>query len=152
MLQKIYKQGVTNSIDLGCDIQSSKKVLKIANQTDFIYAAVGLHPEEIPQKEDELWKILEEIKNLAINNKKVVAIGEIGLDYYWRKDNKELQKTAFVSQIGIANELNLPISIHTRDAIDDMIQIIMNNQVLKSGVLHCCPFNPEMLLPAQCFS
>lgn len=145
VLQKIYKQGVTKAIDLGCDIQSSKKVLQIANQTNFIYAAVGLHPEEIPQNEDELWKILDEIKNLAINNKKVVAIGEIGLDYYWRKDNRELQKTAFVSQIGIANELNLPISIHTRDAIDDMIQIIMNNQVMKSGVLHCCPFNPELV-------
>ncbi len=78
VLQKIYKQGVTKAIDLGCDIQSSKKVLQIANQTDFIYAAVGLHPEEIPQNEDELWKILDEIKNLAINNKKVGAIGEIG--------------------------------------------------------------------------
>ena len=145
VIKKINNLGVTKAIDLGCDIKSSKKVIDIANNTDFIYAAVGLHPEEIPQTEDELWKTIDEIKQLAIQNKKVVAIGEIGLDYYWRKDNKELQKLAFRAQIDLANELNLPISIHTRDAIDDMIQIIMNNQVKKSGVLHCCPFNTELV-------
>ena len=145
VIKKIYKSGVTKAIDLGCNINSSKKVIDIANNTNFIYSAVGLHPEEIPQNEDELWKILDEIKELAINNKKVVAIGEIGLDYYWKKDNKELQKKAFIAQIELANELKLPISIHTRDAIDDMIQIIKNNQVEKSGVLHCCPFNPELV-------
>ena len=145
IINKIYNSGVTKAIDLGCDIKSSKKVLDIVNKTDFIYAAVGLHPEEIPLSEDELWKTIDEIKQLALKNKKVVAIGEIGLDYYWRKDNKELQRKAFKAQIDLANELNLPISIHTRDAIDNMIQIIMNNQVKKSGVLHCCPFNPELV-------
>lgn len=145
VIKKINNLGVTKAIDLGCDIKSSKKVIDIANSTNFIYAAVGLHPEEIPLSEDELWKTIDEIKKLAIQNKKVVAIGEIGLDYYWRKDNKELQKLAFRAQIDLANELNLPISIHTRDAIDDMIQIIMNNQVKKSGVLHCCPFNTELV-------
>ena len=105
----------------------------------------GLHPEDIPQSEEELWKILEEIKNLATNNKKVVAIGEIGLDYYWIQDNKELQKEAFLKQIKMANELKLPISIHSRDSIDDMIYIIRNNKIENSGVLHCCPFNPELV-------
>ena len=145
IIKKIYDSGVTKAIDLGCNIKSSKKVIDIVNNTNFIYAAVGLHPEEIPQTEDELWKTIDEIKKLAIQNEKVVAIGEIGLDYYWRKDNKELQKTAFIAQIKLANELDLPISIHTRDAIDDMIQIIKNNKVDKSGVLHCCPFNPELV-------
>ena len=145
VIEKIYKAGVTKAIDLGCDVESSKKVLNIANNIDFIYAAVGLHPEEIPQEEEKLWKTIDEIRNLAMKNEKGVAIGEIGLDYYWNKETKELQKRAFKAQIELANELNLPISIHTRDAIDDMIQIIRNNKVNKSGVLHCCPFNPELV-------
>ena len=145
VIKKIYNSGVTKAIDLGCDIESSKKVLNIANNTDFIYVAVGLHPENIPQSEDELWKTISKIKELATQNKKVVAIGEIGLDFYWRKDNKQLQKLAFEAQIDLANELKLPISIHTRDAIDDMIEIIRKKEIENSGVLHCCPFNPELV-------
>ncbi len=145
VIKKIYNSGVTKAIDLGCDIESSKKVLNIANNTNFIYVAVGLHPENIPQSEDELWKTISKIKELATQNKKVVAIGEIGLDFYWRKDNKQLQKLAFETQIDLANELKLPISIHTRDAIDDMIEIIRKKGIENSGVLHCCPFNPELV-------
>lgn len=145
VLTNIYNAGVARCINMGCSIDSSKKAIEIANNHDFIYCGVGLHPEEIPQNEGELWKTISQIKELAINNKKVVAIGEIGLDYYWRQDNKELQKKAFIKQIEIANELNLPISIHTRDAIDDMIAIIRKYKIQRSGVLHCCPFNRELV-------
>ena len=145
VLKKIYNAGVTKCINMGCDIESSKKAIEIANNNDFIYAAVGLHPEEIPQSEDELWKTILQIKDLAVQNKKVVAIGEIGLDYYWNKENKELQKQAFIKQIELANELKLPVSIHTRDAIDDMISIIRNYKIENGGVLHCCPFNRELV-------
>ncbi len=145
VFKKIYNAGVTKCINMGCNIKSSKMAIGIANNHNFIYAAVGLHPEEIPQNEDELLKTVSQIKELAINNRKIVAIGEIGLDYYWRQDNKELQKQAFIKQIEIANELKLPVSIHTRDAIDDMIAIIRKNKIDKSGVLHCCPFNRELV-------
>ena len=145
VLEKIFNAGVTRCINMGCDIESSKKAIEIANTHDFIYAAVGLHPEEIPHLEEELWKTILQIKDLAIQNKKVVAIGEIGLDYYWNKENKELQKQAFIRQIELANELKLPLSIHTRDAIDDMISIIRNYKIENSGVLHCCPFNRELV-------
>ena len=145
VLEKIFNAGVTRCINMGCDIESSKKAIEIANTHDFIYAAVGLHPEEIPHLEEELWKTILQIKDLAIQNKKVVAIGEIGLDYYWNKENKELQKQAFIRQIELANELKLPVSIHTRDAIDDMISIIRNYKIENSGVLHCCPFNRELV-------
>ena len=92
-----------------------------------------------------MWKTILQTKNLAVQNKKVVAIGEIGLDYYWNKETKELQKQAFINQIELANELKLPVSIHTRDAIDDMISIIRNYKIENSGVLHCCPFNRELV-------
>ena len=145
VIEKIFNAGVTKCINMGCDIESSQKAIEIANNNDFIYAAVGLHPEEIPQSAEELWKTILQIKDLAVQNKKVVAIGEIGLDYYWNKGNKELQKHAFINQIELANELKLPVSIHTRDAIDDMISIIRNYKIENSGVLHCCPFNRELV-------
>jgi len=145
VLDKIYDAGVTKCINMGCDIKSSKKAIEIAQNHEHIYCGVGLHPEEIPQNEEEMLKILSQIKELATKNKKVVAIGEIGLDYYWRQDNKELQKEVFIKQIGLANELKLPVSIHTRDAIDDMIAIIRKYKIEKSGALHCCPFNRELV-------
>ena len=145
VLDKIYDAGVTKCINMGCDIKSSKKAIEIAQNYEHIYCGVGLHPEEIPQNEEEMLKTLSQIKELATKNKKVVAIGEIGLDYYWRQDNKELQKEVFIKQIGLANELKLPVSIHTRDAIDDMIAIIRKYKIECGGVLHCCPFNRELV-------
>ena len=145
VIKKIYSAGVTKCICIGTNVVTTKKSILIANNNKFIYASAGLHPEDIPQNEDELWKNIEQIKNLAIENKKVVAIGEIGLDYYWKQDNKELQKKAFIKQIEIANELNLPVSIHTRDSIDDTIAIIRKIRIKKAGVLHCCPFNQELV-------
>ena len=80
--------------------------------------------------------------------KKIVAIGEIGLDYYWNKENKELQKKAFIKQIELANKLELPIVIHSRDASVDTIDIIKNNIVNKRGIFHCCQLNQEMVKQA----
>ena len=145
VIEKIFNTGVTKCVNMGCDVESSQKAIEIANIHDFIYAAVGLHPEEIPQSEEEMWKTILQIKDLAVQNKKVVAIGEIGLDYYWNKENIEMQKQAFIKQIELANELKLPISIHTRDAIDDMISIIRKYKIENGGVLHCCPLNPELI-------
>lgn len=145
VVQKMYNSGVTKCINMGCNIETSKKAIEIARKYDFIYAACGLHPEEIPQNEEQLWKTISEIEKLATQNENIIAIGEIGLDYYWRQDNKELQIKAFEKQIEIANKLGLPVSIHTRDSIDDTISIIRNTKIKKSGVLHCCPFNPELV-------
>ena len=145
IVEKMKNAGVTKCLNMGCNIETSKKAIELSKKYDFIYSAVGVHPEEIPQTEEELWKSICEIEELAIYNRKTVAIGEIGLDYHWREDNKELQKYAFIKQIELANKLKLPISIHSRDAIDDTIQIIRKYKLEKSGVLHCCPFNPELV-------
>lgn len=91
------------------------------------------------------------INQIAImaQEKKVVAIGEIGLDYYWNKENKKLQQEVFVNQIELANELNLPIVIHTREAVMDTIDILKNRIECKNkGVFHCCPLNPELIKEA----
>lgn len=145
VIKQIYESGVNNFVTVGFDIQSSKRAIEIAEKYDFVYATVGISPNDIPQEEDELWKQLVEIRNLAQSSEKVVAIGEIGLDFYWNTDNKDIQKKAFVKQIELANELDLPIVIHTRDAIMDTIQILKENDVKNKGIFHCCPQNRELI-------
>ena len=145
VIKEIYESGTTKFVTAGYSVESSKKAIDIANSYDFIYATAGVSPNDIPQTEEELWKQLSKIKELAQNNKKVLAIGEIGLDYYWNTENKEIQKKAFVEQIKLANELDLPIVIHTRDAVMDTIQVLKENEVKNRGVFHCCPQNRELI-------
>ena len=145
IVNEIYEDGTTNFITAGYNVESSKKAIEIASKYDFIYATAGISPNDIPQSEEELWKQLKEIKQLAKSNKKILAIGEIGLDYYWNEENKELQKLAFIEQIKIANELNLPIVIHTREAVMDTILILKKYQAENKGVFHCCPQNRELI-------
>lgn len=148
IIKDICKSGVDKFITAGYSVNSSKSAVEMAKCYEFMYAIVGVSPNDIPQTEDELWKNVLEIKNLAQSSKKVVAIGEIGLDYYWNTDNKEIQKKAFIDQINLANELNLPIVIHTRDAVMDTIKILKENPVKNKGVFHCCPLNRELVKEA----
>lgn len=144
VINDIYKEGITKTVVVGYDIEKSKRSVDIANKYNFIYSAVGIHPSNIEKKEKEILKQIETIKEMTINPK-VVAIGEIGLDYHWEKENKELQKFAFLKQIELANELKLPIIIHTRDAIMDTIEILKSEKIKYSGVLHCCSLNKELI-------
>ena len=147
ILKSIYDSGVTKLICAGYDIASSKEAINIANLHEYIYATAGISPNDIPGKNfnEVLSKELNEIKELA-KNKKVVGIGEIGLDYYWNKENKWEQKHAFKKQIELANELNLPIIIHTREAVYDTLDILKNEITpIKKGVFHCCPLNLDLI-------
>ncbi|MFG6318458.1 MAG: TatD family hydrolase [Clostridia bacterium] len=101
----------------------------------------GISPNDIEDFSKEKLMQIEEIAK----DEKIVAIGEIGLDYYWNKENKELQKELFIKQIEIANKLNLPIVIHTRDAAVDTIQILKEHPVNNKGIFHCCPLNQELI-------
>ncbi|MCI8352576.1 MAG: TatD family hydrolase, partial [Clostridia bacterium] len=112
-----------------------------------IYATCGISPNDIKENVEEINKDIKEIEELA-SNKEIVAIGEIGLDYYWNTENKELQKYAFIEQIKLANKLNLPIVIHTREAVMDTLEILKKNLVNKKGVFHCCPLNRELIKEA----
>ena len=148
IIKAIKDDKIEKTICAGYNIQSSKFAIELANKYDNLYATVGISPNDIPQKEDELWKMLEEIEEL-ISSKKIVAVGEIGLDYYWQNDNKELQKKAFIEQIKIANKYDLPIVIHTREAVNDTLDILKNKiEVKNKGVFHCCPLNRELIKEA----
>ena len=141
LLNNIYNSGTTKIINAGYSLESSKNAIEIAEKHDFMYATVGISPNDIENFEEQN---LLEIEKLA-QNKKVVAVGEIGLDYYWNKENKDLQKHIFIAQIGIANKLNLPIVIHTREAIYDTLDILKNNRCNKKGIFHCCPLNKDLV-------
>ena len=145
IIEKIHNDGIDKFVSAGYSLESSKKSIELSKKYDFIYSTCGISPNDIPQTEEELWKELDKIKKLAKENKKVVAIGEIGLDYHWNTENKELQKKAFIEQIKIANEFGLPIQIHTRDAVMDTLDILKQNTVNKKGIFHCCPLNRELV-------
>lgn len=150
IINETYKAGVTKFVCAGYNIKSSLFSLEISKKFEFIYSICGISPNDIPQSEQQLWKDIAEISKIVKENKskKLVAIGEIGLDYYWNKENKELQKQAFIKQIELANELELPIVIHSRDASVDTIDIIRNNKVKKAGIFHCCQLNQELVRQA----
>lgn len=129
----------------GFNIMSSVRAIELANKYEDVYCAIGIHPSDIEDSEEKIDKQIEEIRDL-LKKEKVVAIGEIGLDYYWTKDNIDLQKYAFKRQIELANKMNLPIIIHTRDSIQDMINILSKEiRPKEASILHCCPFNRELV-------
>lgn len=143
VISRAREAGVGYILVIGWDIESSKKAISIAHEFEGVYAAVGIHPENLEGINEQS---LLEIEELA-KDEKVVAIGEIGLDYHWFKDPKdhENQKTWFIKQIELANKLHLPISIHAREAIGDLLDILKNHPLEHFGVLHCYSGSPESL-------
>ena len=119
-------------INPATNIEDSKKAIALSEKFDNFYPMVGIHPEEVDQIKD---KDLEELEILAKNDK-VVAIGEIGLDYYWKDDNKDRQKEIFIHQLQRSRKLDLPAVIHVRDSKDDIIEILKDYTDLKIQI-HC---------------
>jgi TatD DNase family protein len=131
MLGSLKESGICGVINCGADLLSSEKSVALSEKYDYIYCACGVHPEEVDGLPDNYIDIL---RNMA-QNEKCIAIGEIGLDYYWRQDNKELQKKVFEEQILLAKELALPIIVHDREAHEDTLDILKKHK--PKGVLHC---------------
>lgn len=141
LIMDMYKDEITNIVCAGYSLEASKEAIDIAEKFRHVFATCGISPNDVSENVD---RELEEIEKLAKNDR-VVAIGEIGLDYYWNKDNKELQREVFIKQIEMANRLGLPIVIHTREAVMDTVQILKEHPVLKKGIFHCCPLNQELI-------
>ena len=135
VIEAAKKTGVKKFLVVGYDKASSLLAVDIANRYEDCYAAVGFHPTEIEGVTEEDY---QEVVSL-LSNKKVVAIGEIGLDYHWVKDPilRENQKAWFVKQIELANEHHLPISIHNRESTEDWVEILKENTPNYGGVMHC---------------
>ena len=138
LLQTLHAQGVDLIIDPGCDGESSRAAVALAEALPFVYAAVGIHPEELEKYNGSL----DEIRALAAHPK-CVAIGEIGLDYYWDAEHKEEQKALFRRQIELTLELCKPIIVHDREAHGDCLEIVRDYPELQ-GVFHCYSGSAEM--------
>lgn len=147
LLESLPLQNVGVIVNVGSDIRSSKESITLAHQYDYIYAAIGVHPDEVDtMKEADM----EELSHMA-KETKVVAIGEIGLDYFRKEGNayKNVQKEWFCRQLDLAKEIEKPVIIHSRDAAEDTIQILRdfrkeNPQIENPGVIHCYSYSPKL--------
>ncbi|MGI1690871.1 TatD family hydrolase [Thermoanaerobacter uzonensis] len=134
------KKNLTFLINVGSNLLTSKQSIELAHNYDFIYASVGIHPHDAQREFDKV----EEIERLALQGK-VVAIGEIGLDYYYNDPPKEFQKEVFTKQIRLAKKLNLPVIIHDRDAHGDILDILKQEWTKDlRGVFHSYSGSVEM--------
>jgi TatD DNase family protein len=134
MIARAREAGVDTFITIGCDLATSKAAVALADQYPFVYASIGVHPHEVRHIGDDWY---DELRRLA-QHPKVVAYGEIGLDYHYNHSPPKLQRERFREQILLARELNLPVIIHTRDAQEDTITILKEEQAgATGGVFHC---------------
>jgi len=132
VIARAKKAGIVAIVNVGADLPTSKRAIELAQKEDLCYATVGIHPTNTNNLKDE---DCQELEGLA-QKKKVVAIGEIGLDYFHNSTPKEIQKRSFELQILLAKKLNLPVIIHNRDAHQDVLAILKEKEV-KKGVMHC---------------
>ena len=139
LLARLNSEGVDYILDPGCDLASSRAAIALAERFDFVYAAVGFHPEELERYSEEAFQQMEAL----VAHPKCVAIGEIGLDYYWDASHKEEQKALFRRQIDLALGLDKPVIVHDREAHGDCMEIVRDYPGLR-GVFHCYSGSAEM--------
>jgi TatD DNase family protein len=134
MIARAREAGVENLVTIGCDLTTSRAAVELADRYSFVYATVGVHPHEAKQIGDSWY---DDLRRLA-QHKKVVAYGEIGLDYHYNHSPPKLQRERFREQITLARDLRLPIVVHTREAQDDTITVLKEeNAADVGGVFHC---------------
>lgn len=141
LLNNMKKDGVEFIVNVGSDLASIKKTLALAEKFPFIYAAIGVHPSETGELTEEGISWLHK----QSENPRVVAIGEIGLDYYWPEPGRDIQKKWFERQLSLADKTGLPIIVHSRDAAKDTLEILKGWQQRKTaGVIHCYSYTKEL--------
>ena len=139
ILESMPEKNVGLIVDPGCDLESSLDAIALAERYDFVYAAVGWHPEDIDKLTEDGFSQMERL----IGHPKCVAVGEIGLDYYWDAEHKDEQKALFIRQIELALRLDKPIIVHDREAHGDCLETVCRYPELR-GVFHCYSGSAEM--------
>lgn len=140
LLSHMRQKGIEYIVNVGSDIESIRKTLELTEQYPFVYGAAGVHPSETAELTS---KDMEWIRETA-GREKIVAIGEIGLDYYWPEPDREVQKKWFKEQLRLAEETGLPVIIHSRDAAADTLEILKEWDAYKTkGVIHCFSYTWE---------
>lgn len=143
VFKELKENGVIGVLNCASSYESINKVNNITKENDFIYGALGIHPENADEYNEE---VREEIKKLIESNSKIIAVGEIGLDYYWDENpSKEIQKEVFREHMKLAEELDLPVIIHDREAHGDTLEIMKEFPRVK-GIVHCFSGSIEFAL------
>ena len=140
LLSSMLENGVGTILNVGADWDSVTEVVELAQRYPHVYAAVGLHPDEVGILDEEKFAFLRE----QCKEEKVVAVGEIGLDYYWDNESHDIQKKWFIRQLELARERNLPVIIHSRDAAEDTLKIMKEHAQGLRGVIHCFSYSKEL--------
>ena len=138
LISSLSEKGVSNIVNCGCDLKSGLTTIALSEKYDFIYAAIGVHAHEAEEATEE---DLQEIEKLY-QNKKVVAVGEIGLDYHYDFSPRERQLEIFEKQLILANRLNLPVIVHDRESHEDTMKLLKKHK--PKGVVHCFSGSAEM--------
>ena len=140
LLSGMREQNVEYIVNVGASMASSERSIKLAEKYPFVYAAVGVHPDEVGELDEEKFEKLRE----WTSHEKVKAVGEIGLDYYWDKEKHDLQKHWFMRQMELASEVKLPMIVHSREAAKDTLDMVIAAKPLNlSGIIHCYSYSVE---------
>lgn len=140
LLLSMEENGVGTILNSGASWDSVTEVVELAQKYPFMYAAVGVHPDEVGDLNDERFAYMKS----QCQKEKVVAVGEIGLDYYWDNESHDVQKKWFIAQLELARELDLPVIIHSRDAAADTLEIMKTYGQGLRGVIHCFSYSIEL--------
>ena len=140
LLKSMPEHGVGTILNVGADWDSVTEAVQLAQKYPHVYAAVGMHPDEVGDLDEERFAFME----AQCHQDKVVAVGEIGLDYYWDTESHEVQKKWFLKQLDLARRLDLPVIIHSRDAAEDTLQIMKEYGKGLRGVIHCFSYSKEL--------
>lgn len=140
LLASMPSKGVGTIVNVSASYDSCRYAVALAQKYPFVYAAVGIHPDEVGALDEEKFSEMKEL----FREEKVVAVGEIGLDYYWDNELHEVQKQWFIRQLDLARELDLPVIIHSREAAADTMYIMQNYAKGLGGVIHCYSYSVEM--------
>lgn len=142
LLQSFMEKGINKVVNIGANLTTSRATVDLTKKYDFIYGTVGVHPSDI--RELEKAGAIEEIEALAKKDK-IIAIGEIGLDYHYEDTDEGLQKKWFINQMNLARKLGLPIVVHSRDAAKDTMDIMIEEKARDiGGVVHCFSYGWEV--------
>ncbi len=140
LLAELPENGIARVVNVGASLASCGRTIELMNRYDYIYGAIGVHPSETAELNDEAFEWLRQQCQLE----KCVAVGEIGLDYYWNEPDRELQKEWFRRQLNLAKELAKPVIIHSRDAAKDTVDIMTEEHAEEiGGVIHCYSYTKE---------
>lgn len=141
VLTSLRKRGVGTVVNVGASMEGSRRSVSLSEEYEFVYSAVGVHPDEVGELREEDMEWMRE----QLQKPKVVAVGEIGLDYYWDKEGHDLQKKWFLRQLKLAKELKKPVIIHSREAAADTMELLKANYHGEMPmVMHCYSYSPEM--------